>query len=164
MNVKVILIALVLVVLLATVGAGGFYLGNKYRLVPVMPTPISVPAVTPVSTPVVSAAPTPTPTPNAQENATLTSAVKQGLIAEHGPDAVDLNISVTKIVGNFAQGSVSGSGGGAIWFAAKVKGTWVLVWDGNGTISCNAVAPYADFPKSMIPECWNDTLQKMVTR
>lgn len=47
--------------------------------------------------------------------------------------------------------------------AAKVNGTWKLIWDGNGTISCASIDPY-NFPVSMVPECWNETTGKSVKR
>ncbi|MCX6791509.1 MAG: hypothetical protein NT149_00535 [Candidatus Gottesmanbacteria bacterium] len=93
----------------------------------------------------------------------IISAVKAGLVAEHGPDAATMTITVSKIVGNFAQGGASATGGGGMWFAAKVGDVWKLAWDGNGTISCASINPY-NFPTSMIPECWNETTQKNVTR
>jgi hypothetical protein len=74
-----------------------------------------------------------------------------------------MTITVSKIAGNFAQGGASEQGGGGMWFAAKAGGVWNLAWDGNGTISCTSVNPY-NFPTTMIPQCWNDATQKMVTR
>jgi hypothetical protein len=51
-----------------------------------------------------------------------------------------------------------------MWFAAKVEGKWTLVYDGNGIILCSEVAPYPDFPKTMIPECWDGKTNKIVVR
>ncbi len=164
MNIKIVLTSLFLVLLLAVVGAGGFYLGNTYRLVTIGPTPSQAPVVTSAPTPLISIIPTPIPTPDGAESADVLAAVKQGIIADHGPSSELVKPTVTKIVGNFAQGNATTNGGSATWFAAKVKGTWVLVWDGTGTVACNSVAPYPDFPKDMIAECWNDTLGKTITR
>lgn len=149
-----------LVIVLILLGiAGGYYVGTNYKL-----------TLQPQGAVSVTAAPTPTPAPSAvmvsptvDETAMLIAAIKAGLVAEHGSDAVNMTITVSKIVGNFAQGGASAEGGGGMWFAAKVGGVWKLAWDGNGTISCTSINPY-NFPVSMIPECWNDATQKSVTR
>jgi hypothetical protein len=51
-----------------------------------------------------------------------------------------------------------------MWFAAKVNGIWKLVWDGNGQINCSDIAAYPAFPTDMIPECWDTTTNKVITR
>jgi len=105
-----------------------------------------------------------TNTPTVDETTTLITAVKQAIIAEHGSDANTLSYTVSKITGDYAQGGASAQGGGAMWFAAKVNGAWKLVWDGNGVILCKDIASYPDFPKSMIPECYNNVTNKNITR
>jgi hypothetical protein len=100
----------------------------------------------------------------AAESETLKSVIKTALIAKHGQNAAELNISVSKIEGFFAQGGASAQGGGGMWFAAKVNGEWKLVWDGNGTIQCSDLKDYPTFPTSMIPECLDTSTNKMVTR
>lgn len=158
----------VFVIILILLGiCGGYYLGTNYKF-----------TLQPQGAVSVTSAPTPTPTPSAvtvsptpsagsgqaiDETATLITAVKAGLVAEHGSDAANMTITVSKIVGNFAQGGASAEGGGGMWFAAKVGGVWKLAWDGNGTISCTSIDPY-NFPVSMIPECWNDATGKLITR
>jgi hypothetical protein len=161
----------VLVIVLILLGiAGGYYLGTNYKF-----------TLQPQGAVSVTAAPSPSPTPQptadqplagtpsaatvtpVDETATLIAAVKAGLVAEHGPDAASMTITVSKIQGNFAQGGASAQGGGGMWFAAKVGGVWKLAWDGNGTISCTSIDPY-NFPVSMIPECWNDATGKIITR
>lgn len=152
-----------LVIILILLGiCGGYYLGANYKLTlqPQGAVSTTVSISTPTSTP------EPQASPSAQavdETAILTAAVKTGLVAEHGPDAANMTITVSKIQGNFAQGGASEQGGGAMWLAAKVNGTWKLAWDGNGTISCTSVDPY-NFPTSMVPECWNDATGKLITR
>lgn len=106
---------------------------------------------------------TPSPTP-IDETSAIVSAVRAGLVIEHGQDAASMNISVSKIEGGYAQGGATASGGGGAWFAAKVNGNWVLVWDGNGQINCSNLTRYPNFPTDMIPECWNETTRKLVTR
>jgi len=159
----------VLVIILILLGiAGGYYLGTNYKFTLQPQGAVSTTAPTPSPTPTIGLIPN-TGTPSAatvtpvDETATLIAAVKAGLVAEHGPDAANMTITVSKIVGSFAQGGAAASGSGGMWFAAKVGGVWKLAWDGNGTISCTSIDPY-NFPVSMIPECWNDATQKIVTR
>ena len=52
---------------------------------------------------------------------------------------------------------------GGWWLAAKTSGEWVIVADGNGTVLCSDIEDY-DFPVSMVPECWDETTQTLVTR
>lgn len=161
-----------LVIILILLGiAGGYYLGTNYKLTLQPQMAVSVTAEPSPTAPPVTQLITNTGTPSAvvpvsrttDETSTIIAAVKTGLVAEHGPDAASMTITVSKIVGNFAQGGASAQGGGGMWFAAKVNGAWKLAWDGNGTISCAIINPY-NFPTSMIPECWNDATQKTVTR
>lgn len=108
-------------------------------------------------------APTPSPTPS-NEAEVLTVAIKEALVAKYGSSAASLGVSVSKIEGNYAGGMVSEQGGGGGWFAAKTGTEWKLVWDGNGQIDCKNISGYPDFPKSMIPECWNSTSGKLIIR
>jgi hypothetical protein len=107
----------------------------------------------------------PSPTATAASTASLVSDVKAALIAEHGQNAANLNITVSKVEGNYAQGGASEEGaGGGMWFAAYVDGTWKLVWDGNGIIYCSDLTAYPNFPKDMIPECIDKATGNTVTR
>jgi len=119
---------------------------------------------TPVSTESTSVVETPSPLPVVDESADIITVIKAALIKKHGTDAGLLNITTSKIEGDYAQGGASGQGGGGMWFAAKVSGIWKLVWDGNGQINCSEIAPYPQFPADMIPECWDTVTQKIVTR
>ena len=105
----------------------------------------------------------PSPTP-ANESAILIAAVKAALIAEHGQDAANLDVTVSKIEGNYASGAASEQGGGGMWFTVKVNGVWKLVWDGNGQINCSNLDPYPAFPTDMIVECWDTVTLKAVKR
>lgn len=106
----------------------------------------------------------PSPVPSASDSAGILAAVKTALIAKHGSDFSNLNYSINKVEGNYASGAVNGTGGGGMWFAAEVNGTWVIVSDGNGTTDCSSLTPYPNFPKDMIPECWDSSTNKLVTR
>lgn len=110
-------------------------------------------------TPTVASSQMPTIVPSltatVDETKVLIAAVKAALVVEHGPDAANLDVTVSKIEGNYAEGAASTQGGGAMWFAAKINGTWQLVWDGNGEILCSALIAFPSFPADMIPECWD---------
>jgi hypothetical protein len=113
---------------------------------------------------------TETPSPSASiiptidETNVLIAAIKQALVAKHGNSANGLNITVSKIVGNYAKGGASEQGGGGMWFAAKINGKWNLVWDGNGIIECKDIATYPSFPASIVPECYDSSTNQMVKR
>ena len=111
-----------------------------------------------------SGKPTATVTPPMDELSIIKAAIKKAIVAKHGESANELNISVSKIVGRFSQGGASGEGGGGMWFAAKVGDEWKLVWDGNGVILCDDLKNYPDFPASLIPECYDQKADKLISR
>lgn len=126
--------------------------------VAVSPTPI------PTGVSQISPSSPPAPIPTINENDALTASVKAGLIAEHGQDASAMTITVSKIEGDYAKGMANEQGGGGIWFAAKVSGEWKLVWDGNGIILCTDLTSYPNFPKDLIPSCYDNSSQKLINR
>jgi len=83
------------------------------------------------------------------------------LLLSTGPGST---VTVSKVEGNYAKGMVGGTGGGGLWFAAKVNGVWKLVWAGNGVIFCSDLTAYPAFPKDLIPDCWDTSTNKDVTR
>lgn len=115
---------------------------------------------------------TPSPIPSAstsatvkvEDKSTILLAVKAALIAKHGSNFSDMNYMINKVEGNYASGSVSGDGGGGMWFAAKVGEEWKIVSDGNGVTLCSSLLAYPDFPKDMIPECWDEVAKKTINR
>ena len=149
--------------LLVFVGLGGFWVGQNYKLVP-QQNPVLVATPTAEVTQELSPTAETTPSTTPDETATIVAAVKAGLIAEHGQDAASMNVAVTQVEGEYAKGTAGGTGGGGIWFAAKTGDSWKLVWDGNGMIECTSLTNYPNFPKDMIPECFDSSTQKMVTR
>jgi len=151
---------IVTILLAAVIVAGGYYF-LVYQ--PRHQAPVATIPAAETATPTMGPAST-TSTPTLDETAVLIAAVKKGLVAEHGPDANTLTVTVSKVDGVYAKGMASATAGGGIWFAAKVNGTWNLVWDGNGVILCKNLTTYPNFPKAMIPECYNDQTQKTVTR
>ena len=156
---------LLIVLLMVVVAAGAYYFGGQSKTTPAQPISVTstptqvIIAVSPSTTSTVTPSVTTT-----DENALLIAAVKAGLVAEHGPDANSLTITVSTIQGTYAKGMASASAGGGLWFAAKVNGTWKLVWDGNGTIDCTSLTAYPNFPNTLIPECYDAATQKSVSR
>ncbi len=153
---KNLLIIFIIMVAIAIIGLGGYLIGNRGSI------KISYLSSASPSPTVVS---TPTASPTANETEAVKTAVKLGLIDEHGTSAVNMVVSVSKITNKNASGGAiePGAASGGMWLAAKVNDTWKLIWDGNGTISCQVIAPY-DFPASIVPECWDENAQTSVTR
>jgi hypothetical protein len=155
----IFLVIIIIVLITLMVGIGGYLLGqnnNQPKLQPTIetvqpsPIPIQEPSVTPSI-----------PTPTIDEESFLKQAIKDALVVEHGSQANSLNITVSKIKGDYASGAASEQGGGGMWFAAKVNGIWKLVWDGNGVILCSSLTSYPNYPADMIPECWNDKMESV---
>lgn len=94
----------------------------------------------------------------------LEASIKQALVAKYGPDASSLTVVASKTEGAYAQGSAAAEAGGGMWFATKKSGTWELVWDGNGIILCTDLSSYPDFPATMIPECYDESSNTIITR
>ena len=144
---------------------GAYYLGkNQNEDLPLTTSESSTPTT---ATDVTEKSPTadkPASAPAPDENTIIVAAVREALVAELGPDANSIEISVSKIQGDFASGYAGGEGGGGMWFVAKVDGKWEYVWGGNGTVSCSDLTPYPDYPADMIPECWDEATQQLVIR
>jgi hypothetical protein len=97
----------------------------------------------------------------------LAQSVSKAVQEKRGPSAADLLVKIHFAEGNYAKGGLSPKNpdaGGAMWFAAKVNGTWELVWDGNGNILCSDLTNYPDFPSVYIPECLDTKTMQTVQR
>ncbi len=82
-------------------------------------------------------------------------AIKEAVYKKFKSDASKLKVTVSKIENGFAKGGiveVSSEVGGGYFIAAKVDGSWIIVYDGQAQPSCSQIAPYS-FPKDMVPEC-----------
>ncbi len=79
-------------------------------------------------------------------------------------DTNDITVTVSTNDGKYASGGVRAQGGGGYFFAIKDNGEWIIVADGNGIIPCPALEKYPDYPKTLIPECWDEQNQKNVQR
>lgn len=129
-----------------------------YKGLPNFATPSGVSVV---SNEEMAATPVPTATPVSED---LAGIIKTALIKKYGTQASDMNVTVSKIEGDYAKGMVTEQGGGGMWFAAKQSGFWTLVWDGNGIITCDDVSPFPGFPADLIPECWDNATDKLIKR
>ncbi|MFA6981537.1 MAG: hypothetical protein WC243_00715 [Patescibacteria group bacterium] len=95
----------------------------------------------------------------------VAEALRAAFMQKYNKTATEVTIDVSKLDGNHAAGGVRFGpetvGGG--WFlAAKKDGFWKIVADGNGVVLCTLVEPY-DFPVDMVPECFDEATQTMVT-
>lgn len=152
---------LVIFVTAVVVFAGAFLFFKGPPKIPVYNTsPVSTESAVQVSEPVS----TPTAVPAIDESEELIAGIKAGLVAKYGQDAAGMDVTISKIEGDYAKGMASEQGGGGIWFAAKTGGVWKLVWDGNGIILCSDISSYPDFPTSLIPECWDQAADKVTAR
>lgn len=72
-------------------------------------------------------------------------------------------VTINENTGILAKGVIKFEGemGGGWFLAAKVDGKWIIVDDGNGTISCEKIEPY-NFPVSMVFECVDSNGQLIV--
>lgn len=76
----------------------------------------------------------------------------------------EITVTVATNDGKYASGTVTSGGGGGYFFAVKDNGVWKIVADGNGVIPCENLANYPDYPKTLIPECWDSAANKSVKR
>jgi hypothetical protein len=83
--------------------------------------------------------------------------IRQALADKYNKDLSEVKYTPSKNDGTHASGGVifSGDIAGAWVLAAKDNDTWIIVQDGNGTVSCETVEPY-NFPISMVSECVNN--------
>ena len=84
----------------------------------------------------------------------LESIFKQLFSDKYSAIMEDINITISKRDATHVWGSVrfaEAVGGG--WFLGyKGEEEWIIVQDGNGTISCETIEPYG-FSADMVPEC-----------
>ena len=106
------------------------------------------------------------PTSTIDDTSVLQTVIAKYIAQKGSSDENSIIISVSTIEGNYAKGMVNfkDEAGGGLWFAAKEGNAWKLVWDGNGIIKCSDLSLYPEFSKNLIPQCFDDTTQNMVTR
>lgn len=92
--------------------------------------------------------------------------ITHALSQKNNWDASRVELNITTIEGDFAKGNVKlkDEMGGGLWFAARVNGDWKIVYDGNGIITCDQLGNYQNFPKDLIPSCYDKQTEKMLAR
>jgi hypothetical protein len=76
------------------------------------------------------------------------SALRTALAAHFGVSPDGMAFVIAEQTEEHATGGLPGG----YFLAAREEGTWVIVYDGQATPSCEQIAPY-DFPLDMVPEC-----------
>ena len=93
--------------------------------------------------------------------------IEQALVREEGISLDEMVVTVRENTGKYASGGMRPKEpgvGGAYFFAAKTSAGWTIVAAGNGTITCEDVAPYPDLPVSMISECYDVPTETLIKR
>ncbi len=84
------------------------------------------------------------------------TAVKKLLADKYGKKSVEVDLTVSQAAEEHLKGEVVFEPGGpensGIFLAAKIDGQWQLVFDGNGSFSCQMLEDY-DFPEEMKQGC-----------
>ena len=150
---QVVLLALLfLIIFIAGAASFWFYqekLANKSQVTPTpqtlqpSPTSQSLPTIEPTIT-----------TPPILTTQPDSEGIKETMAKKHNKSLADVEIVISKIDSTHAWGSVKFAGeiGGGWFLAYKNPDGWIIVDDGNGTISCEIIAPY-NFPSNMVSEC-----------
>ena len=158
---KFLLVAGILILIFLS-GTIGFLAGAKVEknlhsqltptpiLIPTeVPTPMYTPPISPFG---VSTTPAwqPTPLRNTKDLPLIALAVIDWVL-KHQPSP-NPQISFTQNDGTYAQGLLSDltQAGGEGWFAAKINGTWTVVYVGQATPRCSDIAQY-HLPKDWLP-------------
>lgn len=94
--------------------------------------------------------------------------IKKALIEKNNwSPTMNLEVTISKREGVYMSGTVREKGemtGGGYFFAVKDNDVWVIVADGNGIISCDSVDLYPEYPKTFIPQCWDQSTQNVIQR
>jgi len=99
----------------------------------------------------------------------ITEKIEEALREKYDWEKGQVIITVNKNDGSFASGSVMPADpnemGGAGWFAGKVSGTWKIIWDGNGTPTCDQIEAFdKDVPTSLMSDCYDENTNAMIKR
>lgn len=102
-----------------------------------------------------------------------TTQIKKLFSEKYNKDPSLIKIDFTQEAGDYLKGSVQfleegqtepNPGDAGIFLAAKdAGGNWELVFDGNGIVTCQEIEAY-NFPVSIVPQCYNQELEKLVDR
>lgn len=139
------------------VAAGAYFMGKAPAKAPVAPTPLPAAEATVAPSAMPSTA---SPTAAASDSELITKALYE---KNQWPEG-SVTVSVTSNDGTYAKGMAGGQGGGGLFFAEKKAGAWKIVYDGNGIIPCDNLKDYPDFPKTLIPTCFDQAAGTTVKR
>jgi hypothetical protein len=116
------------------------------------PTPAVI-VQEPTTTPTLLPTETTVPSPSIAQKSDV-EGIKEAFAKKYNKPVDQVEVSISKNNGTQATGGIKFAGemGGAFWLAYKQADGWIIVHDGQGTISCETIAPY-NFPSSMVSEC-----------
>jgi len=100
-------------------------------------------------------------TPTVDEGELIKTALFQ---KNNWQESDDITVKISTNDGKYASGTATAQGGGGYFYAVKDSGIWIIVADGNGVIECSSLSKYSDYPKTLIPECYNSATGKSVKR
>ncbi len=149
---KNFLLGVLVILVLGGVGLGSYLLGK--RTTQQGPTPTTYVSKE-------SFSPAPSPTTQAVSDNEL---IRQALYKKNNWSEGSVTVTVSTNDGKYASGTATANGGGGYFYAAKVNGVWEIVADGNGSILCSSLTKYPDYPKTLIPECYDQGTGKVVKR
>ena len=151
---KNFLLGILVMIIIGGVAVGAYFFG-KQNTTEITPSPVSTSTPRPPS-------PSPISTVKGESDNEL---IKQALFKKNNWKESDgITVTVSTNDGTYASGTASAQGGGGYFFAAKVNGVWEIVADGNGVILCSSLTNYPSFPKTLIPECYDQATGKTVQR
>jgi len=93
--------------------------------------------------------------------------ISQALAEKHGKTPAETKVEVEKLTDSFAQGKFTfnkeNKPTGGWWLARQEKGGWLLVAEGQQTVSCEEIEGY-NFPSEIVPQCYSLRLKKIIKR
>lgn len=103
--------------------------------------------------------------PEEESDESIIESLKLLFAQKYEKKVEDINVTISKREGNYLTGGVKFAGevAGGYVLAAKVNEAWNIVFDGNGTWTCDAV-DVVDFPSTLAPECWDEDTMSVVDR
>lgn len=129
-------------------------------------TPTTAPTLTntPTMTITTSSSPTPSNSPTPTKESDLVG-ITNAFASKYSKPPSDVEVSISQNTGTHAWGGISFAGemGGGWFLAYKGENGWIIVADGNGTISCSKIEPY-NFPASIVPECYDEKTDTLIKR
>lgn len=163
-TVKIILVIIGVLAVIGVIGLVGYTIGYKEaNSAKTSPTPTATATVTAQKSVTPSAVASATATASSDSETDL---ISQALVDKLGISEDKIRVSVSKIEGNYATGTVGSTEsevGGGYFVAVKQGGEWIIIADGNSTIDCSVLDKYS-VPSAIISECYNAETEESVTR